>query len=339
MKISNVNPLVSVIITNYNGKIHLKECLDSLERIDYDNYEIILVDNASTDGSVEFAKTISAGLKILSLEKNYGFAEGCNLGAQEAKGEFIVFLNNDTRVDVGWLSELVNATKIYGENNIFSSKVLFYDPPHKINTIGGLITPMGSGFDINFGKPDLKEFNQVRYVGSPSGCSMLLKRSVFQQMGGFDKDYFAFLEDVDFGWRCWLAGYKTYYIPTSVVYHKYGSTGGKRESPFRVFNVQKNHLSNMLKNFYWRNLIPGFIISLIFDLVRIFSFLIKGNFDLISAVFRGDYIFLRELPDTLAKRKYIQENRKLSDKEMVELGLIVTLNSAIQEYRRLGQLK
>ncbi|HEX7468213.1 MAG TPA: glycosyltransferase family 2 protein, partial [Methanobacterium sp.] len=125
MKISNVNPLISVIITNYNGKIHLKECLDSLERIDYDNYEIILVDNASVDGSVEFAKTILPTIKVIPLDKNYGFAEGCNIGALEAKGEFIVFLNNDTRVDAEWLSELVNATKIYGENNIYSSKVLF----------------------------------------------------------------------------------------------------------------------------------------------------------------------------------------------------------------------
>lgn len=339
MKTSNVNPLISVIITNYNGRKHLKECLGSLERIEYGNYEIILVDNASTDGSAEFAKTILPTIKVIPLHKNYGFAEGCNIGVQEAKGEFIVFLNNDTRVDSEWLSELVNATKIYGENNIYSSKVLFYDPPHNINTIGGLITPMGSGLDINFGKPDVEEFNQVRYIGSPSGCSMLLKRSVFQGMGGFDKDYFAFLEDVDFGWRCWLAGYKTYYIPTSVVYHKYGSTGGKRESPFRVFNIQKNHLSNMLKNFSLRNLIPGFTISIIFDLIRIFTFLIKGNFDLISAIFRGNYIFLKDLPGTLAKRKYIQENRKLSDKEMVEMGLISPLSSSIQEYRRLGRLK
>ena len=334
-----VNPLVSVIITNYNGKAYLKECLGSLECIEYKNYETILVDNASTDGSAEFVKNNFPKIKILPLKKNLGFAEGCNIGAQKAEGEFIIFLNNDTKVDVNWLSALIKAKTKYGENHIYSSKILFYDDPKTINTTGGLITIIGSGLDINFGKPDKEEYNKVRYIGSPSGCSMMLKKSIFQQMGGFDKDYFAYLEDVDFGWRCWLKGYKTYYIPQSVVYHKFGSTGGKRDTPFRVFNSQKNRLSNIIKNFYPGNLIIGLSISLFFDLIRIFKFLLKGDLDLISAIMKGNYIFIKELPITLEKRRHIQENRILSDKEMFKMNLIAPLSYGIQEYNRLGQLK
>ncbi len=332
-------PMVSVVITNYNGEIHLQECLNSLKDIKYSNYEIILLDNASVDNSIELARKICPEIRIVSLDKNYGFAEGTNKGAQEAKGEFIVFLNNDTRVHENWLIELVNSVKLYGEENIYSSKVLFYDPPHKINTIGGIITPMGSGLDINFAKPDLEKYSNVRFVGSPSGCSMLIKKSLFEKMGGFDKDYFAYLEDVDFGWRCWLNGHKTYYIPTSIVYHKYGATGGQMDSPFRVFHVQKNRLSNILKNFSRKNIVSGLIISTGFDIVRISGFALKGNFELVSAVFKGNYYFIKNIPETLKKRKYIQKNRKISDSKMAEMGLIASLKWCINEFRRLEQLK
>lgn len=332
-------PMVSVIITNYNGEIHLQECLNSLMDIKYSNYEIILLDNASTDNSIELARRVYPEIRIIPLNKNYGFAEGTNKGAREARGEFIVFLNNDTKVHEKWLIELINAATLYGEDNIYSSKVLFYDSPHEINTIGGIITPMGSGLDINFGKPDLDEYNKMQFIGSPSGCSMLLKKSLFKKMGGFDKDYFAYLEDVDFGWRCWLDGHKTYYVPTSIVYHKYGATGGKMDSPFRVFHVQKNRLSNILKNFSMGNIVSGLIISIGFDIIRIFSFFLRGNFELISAVFKGNYYFIKNIHKTLEKRKFIQKNRKISDSKMVEMGLIASLRWCMKEFRRLEQLK
>lgn len=335
MKISDFNPMISIIVLNYNGKQYLKDCFESLEQIEYDNYEIILVDNASTDRSIEFTKDIFPKIKLISLDRNYGFAEGNNKGAEKANGKYIVFLNNDTRVDKNWLSELINAIKIYGEDCIYSSKILFYDRPQILNTIGGVITPIGGGFDIGFSEMDTKEFNKVRYIGSPSGCSMLLKKSLFQQMGGFDKDYFAYFEDIDFGWRCWLFGYKTYYVPTSVVYHKFGGTAGPRNSTFRIFHGQKNRLANMVKNFSIERLIVGFGISILFDILRISVFLINGRFDSILAVLKGNYYFIKELPKTLKKRKVIQANRKLSDAEMSIMGLIAPLSVCIQEYRRI----
>lgn len=333
------NPLISVIIPNYNGKHHLEECFTSLEEMGFDNYEVILVDNDSSDGSTEFTSSTFPEVNILSLKKNYGFAEGCNLGAKESKGEFIAFLNNDTRVDSKWLEELIKASKKYGEDHIYSSKVLFYDPPHQINTIGGIITPMGSGLDMGFAKDDTDNYNTVRFVGSPSGCSMLLKKSTFMEMGGFDKDYFAYLEDVDFGWRCWLKGHKTYYIPQSVVYHKYGSTGGKIDTPFRVYNVQKNRLFNILKNFSSLNVMLGLLISLGFDIIRITMFIIHGNFDLIKAVLKGNITFIKKISKTRSKRKKIQKERVISDNEMKEMNLIASLKYCFDEFRRLGKLK
>jgi GT2 family glycosyltransferase len=310
-----------------------------LGKTEYDNYETILLDNASTDGSLEFVKTNFPHVKIVSLEKNYGFAKGCNLAVEKAISDFIVFLNNDTKVDGKWLKELVTASKRYGENNIYSSKILFYDQPQVLQTIGGIITPMGSGLDMNFGKYDSKEFNKVQLIAAPTGCSMLVKRSLFQQIGGFDADYFAFLEDIDLGWRFWLNGYENYYVPTSIVYHKFGSTGGKIDTPIRVFCVQKNRLSNMVKNFSMRYLIYGFMVSIMFDVFRVFTFLVKGDFKLVTAVLKGDYSFLREISKNLEKRKHIQRNRKISDAEMSEMGLIAPLSFCLKEYRRLENLK
>ena len=121
----------------------------------------------------------------------------------------------------------MEALEKYGPKHIYSSKVLFYNEPGTLNTIGGVITPMGSGLDINFGKKDVSKYNKSSLCCFAFRLFNAIEKSLFLEMGGFDKDYFAYLEDVDFGWRCWLEGHKTYYVPESIVYHKYGSTGGR----------------------------------------------------------------------------------------------------------------
>ena len=332
MKNIDFEPMVSVIILNYNGKQHLKECFESLQQINYKNYELIFVDNASTDGSTEFMINHFDGVKHVLLDQNYGFAEGNNIGAKAADGEYIVFLNNDTAVDTNWLSELVNAAKMCSKDYIYTSKILFYDNPKLINTVGGKITPIGAGFDIGFMDKDGDAYNKMKYVGTPSGCSMFLKKSIYIQMGGFDKDYFAYFEDVDFGWRCWLSGYKVCFVPTSVVLHKFGSTGGKRNSPFRILYGQKNRLGNMVKNFSVINLIIGFCASMVYDIVRVIGFILNNHFDLVYALIKGNDYFLKELPHTYQKRKYIQSNRKLTDAEMYEMGIITSFSEGFKYY-------
>ena len=151
-------------------------------------------------------------------------------------------------------------------------------------------------------------------------------------MGGFDKDYFAYFEDTDFGWRCWLSDYKTYYIPTSIVYHKFGGTAGKKTSAFRIFHGQKNRMANMVKNFSIKYLLIGFAISVFFDIIRVFYFIINGHFGLVLSVLKGNYYFIKELPKSLEKRKVIQANRKLSDAKMYEMGLIAPLGECIKYY-------
>ena len=142
---------VSILILNFNGVKYLYNCLKSIENINYPSYEVILIDNASTDGSVNFVKNNFPWVKIIVNDKNYGFCEGYNKNIKYAKGKYLVFLNNDTIVSENWLTELVNSAEEY-QVDICGSKILFSDNPHLINHNGAKFTPIGSGFDINFGK-------------------------------------------------------------------------------------------------------------------------------------------------------------------------------------------
>lgn len=326
-------PFISILIVNYNGKEHLKKCFESLYKMSYENYEIILIDNSSKDNSIAYTRKHYPKVKVLSLEKNYGFAEGNNRGVNEALGDYIVFLNNDTVIQKKWLSELVNALKIHGDDTIFTSKVLFYDNPLIINTIGGFITPIGGGFDIGLFEEDVGNYDEVDYVGSPAGCSMLIKKSLFKKLGGFDKDYFAYFEDTDLGWRSWLFGYKVLTVQNSIVYHKFGGTAGKLDNSFRIYHGQKNRIMSMIKNFSLKYLILGFSLSFIYDLFRIINFIFHLQFDLVFALIKGNHYVINNYSKIIKKRQFVQLNRKIND-DLFFKEFVAPISLCIKEYRK-----
>lgn len=332
--IINEYPFISIIVLNYNSKEYLHDCLDSLERINYpkNRYEIILADNASSDDSIEYVRGKFQWVRIVKFDENYGYAEGNNKAADYAMGEYILFLNPDTIVDINWLIEL--AKEIVKSNNevaIYGSKVLYMDKPTIIQTTGLTLTPMGIGFSIGAGKSS-NCFNDSKMITSAEGCSFLIKKSIFHKLGGFDSDYFAYVEELDLGYRAWLDGFKVIYVPTSILYHKFGGNWGGLDSPYRIFFSQKNRLATIVKNFEIHNVIKGLLISFGFDIIRISTFLIKRHFKGVFAVAKGNYYFSKELPKTIKKRKDIQANRKLSDAEMYKMGLIAPIGNCINEY-------
>lgn len=335
MNIKNEMPLVSIVIVNYNGLEHLHECLTSIEKIDYKNYELIFVDNNSKDNSINYVNKNFQWINIISLNKNYGFAEGSNIGAKYSKGEYIVFLNNDTKVDKKWLSELVK--EMIKDDSIATcgSKIYFYEN-NVINHAGSAITLLGNGYDIGFGQKDSTSFNEKKFVGSTCGGSMMIRKNVFNLLGGFDPNYFACCEDVDLCLRSWISGYKNLYVPASIIYHKYGGTLGKRQSANRVYMCQKNRLINILKNFELSNIIKGFMISIPYDTVRFISFIIKKErkiaFSLVKAYI--EIFLMRE--KILQKRKIVQKNRKISDRRLIRIGVITSLTEGIKEFVRLN---
>ncbi len=328
-----MNPKVSIIIVNLNGANYLYDCLSSLKSIDYQNYEVILVDNASSDSSLPLVKQNFPWVKIIALKENHGFAEASNIGADHASGDLLVFLNNDTRVKKTWLSEMVK----HMDDSIATcgSKILFYEKDI-INHAGGAITLLGSGYDIGFGKRDSKEFDDTKFVGSTCGCSMLIRKNIFELLGGFDPDYFACSEDVDLCLRAWIYGFKNLYVPSSVVYHRYGGTLGKRQSYKRVYFCQRNRLINILKNFEPQNILKGILISIIYDFVRILFFVCKKDIKLIFYLIKAYIDVLMMTKPILKKRRVIQKNRRVSDNKLVKMGVITSLTKGIHEFIRLN---
>ncbi len=335
-------PFVSIIVVNYNGQHFLEECFASLENSSYprDRFEVILVDNASSDGSVHYAGENFPWVRVLELDRNYGFCKPNNDGVKIANGEYVVFLNNDTAVTREWLIELVRGSLSEEQIASCASKMLYYDRRDVINTAGGKLTIIGGGFYKGYGDKDGPAYNKAEYTGFGCGAGVLVKKELFQYIGGFDEDYFASCEENDLGWKLWLYGYRVLYVPTAVMYHKESGTFGSRSTfeSTKVYLITRNRLYNIIKNLEAGNVIRALFISLSFNLYRSARYLAQGNFASIKAIARAHLDFVRNLRKMLAKRRVVQRNRKLSDKQLYQLGVIATLKESILEERRLGRV-
>ena len=242
-------PVVSVIILNYNGREHLEVCLPSLMELNYpkDKLEIIVVDNASTDDSVPWLKQKYPDLKLLANSANVGFARGNNLGASIALGNYLAFLNTDTRVDKDWLLAL--SQTIASEADVACAGSVM------LNWTGDSVDYAGRPDDAMDLYPghvadtltSLQSAGDVPMLFA-SGGAMLVCRDVFLNLGGFDEYYFLYCEDVDLGWRLWLRGYRVLRSTRSLVFHKRGASSQQLTHRFLMCLVQKHTLYTMLKN-------------------------------------------------------------------------------------------
>ena len=335
-------PSVSVIIVNCNGLAFLPVCLSSLQELDYpqDKLEIILADNNSSDASIGYTQQIFTRVKILRMDKNYGFCRPNNEGARTASGEYLVFLNNDTEVTPGWLRALVRPAVADAEIISVASKMLYYDRRDTINTAGGKITIIGGGFYRGYGDKDGARYDEPGYTGFGCAAGVLVRRDFFLDSGGFDEDYFAACEEHDLGWRAWLYGYKVAYAPGAVMYHRESGTFGTRSNydPTKVYLNTRNRFYNIVKNLQAGNVLRALLIYGAFNLYRSLRMLLAGNFAATGAVCRGHVDFLANLSKTLKKRAIVQKRRKRSDAELYRLGVIATLKESTEEERRLRLL-
>ena len=233
-------PKVSIIIVNYNGKELLQKCLDSLLNVRYDNFEIILVDNNSTDGTVEFITKNYPSLVIIKLDSNKGFAEPNNIAAKIAKGEYLLFLNNDTVVTHNFISEMVKVMET--DKKIAVCQSLLLKPDGSVDSSGDFIDHLGVVYNSK------TKIDEIREVSSARGASMLVRSDIFEKLDGFDQKFFITFEDVDLCWRSWILGYRVLIIPTSIVYHEGGITIKKIKSEI-AFHGFKNQLAMKITNF------------------------------------------------------------------------------------------
>lgn len=248
-------PSVSVVVVNFNGRRHLADCFGSLSRVDYpsDRLEFICVDNASTDGSSVFMKRKFPNVVLVEPKKNLGFASGCNVGARRATGEYVAFINNDMRVDPQWVRKML-APLDPGRGIVCTSgRILSWDGK-KIDFAKGAANFHGMGYQVGFGSPAATVPSVRGELLFPCGGSMIVDRKLFLDLGGFDDEFFAYFEDVDFGWRLWLTGYRIAAASDAIVYHRFHGTADAVPD-FRLIRFyERNALITLLKNVEEKNL-------------------------------------------------------------------------------------
>lgn len=266
----SAQPMVSVIILVFNGKRFLNKCLDSILKTLYSNFEVILVDNASTDKSIELAQKRfrQNNFRIIRNNKNVGFAKGNNIGARIANGKYIVFLNIDTEVDPKWLQELVTVLESDETIGAVQSKLLLFDRK-TIDGAGDFINFYGRGWIRGYGEEDKGQYDKISEVFSARGAAMTVKKQVLDEVGYFDSDFFILYEDIDLSWRIRLGGYKIMFIPKSIVYH-FGSGVRKtfqRPAESYYLNI-RNGLVTLIKNYALRNLLIGGTVNILSELTQ-----------------------------------------------------------------------
>lgn len=240
-------PEVSVIIPNWNGRHLLKKCLDSLETQTYKDFEILVIDNGSVDGSQFFIKKNYHRVNLIELKDNTGFSQAVNLGIKICTGNYMVLLNNDTKIDKDCLKHLVSAAK-KKDVGMIAAKILQMDHPDLIDSAGDYIDSVGHANNFGFGEKDGKKFESEKFVFLVSGGGCLIRREVFESVGFFDTDYFAYMEDVDFSLRAQLKGFKAYFEPKAKIYHKHKATSSKFPA-FTEYLQYRNMTMTIIKDF------------------------------------------------------------------------------------------
>lgn len=311
-------PTVTIVILNYNGRRFLDACFSSLRQISYpvNRLEVVMVDNCSLDGSVDYVKQTYPWVRVIPLKRNFGFTGGNNIGVRFAKGKFVVLLNNDVVVDKLWLVELVRVA-LGCPGSIITSKALFLHKPEEINNDGSKATLIGRGFCPNCGRkhsslPGLKEEQSL--VVQPYGASMLVQKSVYEELGGFDEDYFTSLEDLDLGLRSWLTGHRVIYVPSSIFYHVAGGTAGKGShlTSAMVYHNTKNSYMNILKCFDLRHILLGISFSLAYYLESAIWLTLKtGRLEDAVLILKGHVWVLKNFGRIYAKRVELGKRRRL----------------------------
>lgn len=315
--------LVSIIIPNYNGKKFITPCLSSLNRQSFKDFEVILVDNDSSDGSVDFVKDTFPTVKIVRNHRNLGYAGGWNSGIEISRGKYLVSLNNDIELDTDWLKELVKSVEKNPSVGICTSKVLRYDDREIINSCGVSLDVYGGTWLIGECEKDYGQYDGKgsREVFSAYGASILVRRQVLDKIGAFDDDFFAYYEETDFCWRTRLYGYKVLYVPTSKAYHMGGMTAGRRSAQWeKGYFYFRNKINSLIKNYEAKNALKRLPIVLFTHFLHsILYSLTYCNIEPLRYFIRAVVWNLKILRTTIKKRKKIQAYRTVSDKDIEEL--------------------
>ncbi len=298
---------VAVIIVNWNGSKFLARCLSALARQTVRPNRVIVVDNASSDGSSEIVG-MHTEIELLALDHNAGFARANNIAIASLPDtiEWVALLNPDAFVEPRWLETLLLTTVDYPDFDAFSSKLLYAFNPNVLDGAGDAYHIIGRVWRVGHGKAVSSFPDEVREVFSPCAAAALYRRSALLEVGGFDEDYFCYVEDVDLGFRLRLAGYRCLYVPSSVAKHIGSGTTGGQHSNFALYHGHRNLVWTYVKD------MPGMLfwaflpLHLAMNLVALLIFTLRGHG---AVMLRAKRDAVLGLPKMWAKRRQIQSNR------------------------------
>ena len=328
---SNHSPLVSIVILNWNCQQFLSQCIESVLKQTYESIELVLMDNASTDNSIAWAKEHYPELTLIQNEENLGFAKAHNLGIRYTHGEYYMPLNPDVALAPTFVAEMVRGFESDTTVGSVTGKVYFTDeqgiPSRKLYTTGHLLTKNRKPANRGYKQIDEGQYEQGDYVFGVNGACPLFKRAMLEDITidgeCFDETFFLYGDDYDLGWRSQLLGWKAYYTPTAIAYH-YGKGSGGLNSPYVQFQYARNRYIEIYKNDLWSHFLSDLPYIVFYELLwQGYTLVSEPNRFIQHIKAWGD--FIRVLPNTHQKRKVIQSRCKVTPAYMRSLFTGMTL--------------
>jgi len=306
---------VSIVIPNHNGIRLLTTLLSSLGVLNYPKFEVLLVDDASTDQSVNFVRKNYPWVKLVEVRPNVGPSEARNRGISASAAEYIAFLDNDTKVEENWLLELVKVAKTNDKIGACVSKSMFLHNVKVIDSAGGVCDRFGGARSRGVYERDIGQYDVIVEVLFGPTAAMLVKRRILDEIGAFDPDYFYNFEDVDLCWRIWLNGYRVVYVPSSLTYHAKSATMSK--NVLEMFYLgERNRLVTLVKNFEGLTLLKILPIFFFIRLIYVCASIFKKRPCFCSALVKAIFWNITNIRQVMRKRARVQRMRKISDEDL-----------------------
>ena len=305
------NPLVSVIVLNYNAGELLLNCIESIKKSAYKNLEIIVVDNISTDKSQRICKEKYPDIKLIQNDENFGYCEGNNIGIREAKGDYIIILNPDTIVESNWIEELISAYNKFGEG-LYQPKHLSLNEKTVYMSAGNMLNIFGFGYAREKGNRDENQFNKIEEIGYASGTCLFTSSAVLKKVGLFDPFIFLYHDDLDLGWRASQLGIKSYYVPTSLIYH--AESYSLKWNAEKFYWLERNRKYCILTHYSKQTYSKIFPTLLVVDFFVWMFYLTKG---FLGSKIRAELDIIKNRKAIKTKYEELESKKIVSDKELI----------------------
>jgi len=305
------NPLVSVIVLNYNAGELLLNCIESIKKSAYKNLEIIVVDNISTDKSQKICKEKYPDIKLIQNDENFGYCEGNNIGIREAEGDYIIILNPDTIVESNWIEELISAYNKFGEG-LYQPKHLSLNEKTVYMSAGNMLNIFGFGYAREKGNKDENQFNKIEEIGYASGTCLFTSSAVLKKVGLFDPFIFLYHDDLDLGWRASQLGIKSYYVPTSLIYH--AESYSLKWNAEKFYWLERNRKYCILTHYSKQTYSKIFPKLLVVDFFVWMFYLTKG---FLGSKIRAELDIIKNRKAIKIKYEELESKKIVSDKELI----------------------